>query len=155
MTRINLENPTLLCNAHLVGEWYENPRVATMLLKKGGKIGKLPGQYTVRTNKNPDGGKGHVTFFYNKLKWLRERYLLLIEEMTKRGYQPTDNWKPEIFGPEYTHLFNDWTPSAVDVSLSRTRIAEMIPENHKLTNDQIVALIDIPEYAEFVEGEMK
>ena len=37
MTRINLEHPSLLCNAHLIGEWYENPRVASILIKKNGK----------------------------------------------------------------------------------------------------------------------
>lgn len=51
MTRINLEHPSLLCNAHLVGEWYENPRVATMLIKKNGRTGNIPMRFTVRTNK--------------------------------------------------------------------------------------------------------
>lgn len=148
MTRINLEHPALLCNAHLVGEWYENPRVATMLIKKNGRTGNIPARFTVRTNKHPEGGRGHVTFFYNKLSWLRSRHIMLIDEMKKRGYNPTDNWKPEIFQPEYAHLFGDWTPSDADVSLSRTRIAEMIPEKHNFSNEQIQQLCQIPEYKE-------
>ncbi|APU01833.1 endonuclease [Aeromonas phage L9-6] len=151
MTRINLEHPSLLCNAHLVGEWYENPRVASILLKKNGRTGKIPMRFTVRTNKNPDGGRGHVTFFYNKLAWLRDRYLMLMDEMTKRGYSPTDNWKVEIFFPEYTHLFGGWAPTEADISLSRTRIAEMIPEKHKLTNEQLEKLSAIAEYEAFNE----
>lgn len=148
MTRINLEHPSLLCNAHLIGEWYENPRVASILIKKNGKTGKIPSKFTVRTNKNPLGGRGHVTFFYNKLAWLRDRYLMLMEEMTKRGYSATDNWKVEIFFPEYTHLFGEWEPSGDDISLSRTRISEMIPEKHKLTEMQIQQLKQIDEYKE-------
>lgn len=152
MTRINLEHPSLLCNAHLVGEWYENPRVATMLIKKNGRTGNIPMKYTVRTNQNPGGGRGHVTFFYNKLSWLRIRYMMLIDEMNKRGYNPTDNWKPEIFEPKYAHLFRNWTPSDSDISLSRTRIAEMIPENHKMSNEQISKLSKIPEYETFINN---
>lgn len=71
-----------------------------------------------------------------------------MEEMTKRGYSATDNWKVEIFFPEYTHLFGEWEPSGDDISLSRTRISEMIPEKHKLTEMQIQQLKQIDEYKE-------
>ena len=151
MTRINLESPTLLCREHLTGEWYENPRIATTIIKAYAKHGRIdlkgiPSTFTVRTNSNPRGGEGHMKFFYNKLAWLRRRYLSLIEEMRRRGYNPSDNWKPEIFEPQFHHLFNDWTPSDSDVSLSRTRIAEMMPVDNDLNEHQLSGLVSLPEY---------
>lgn len=151
MTRINLESPSLLCREHLTGEWYENPRIATNIIKAYAKYGRvdlkgIPSTFTVRTNSNPRGGEGHMKFFYNKLAWLRRRYLSLIEEMSRRGYNPSDNWKPEIFEPQFQHLFNDWTPRDSEISLSRTRIAEMMPDTHDLNDAQVNELRAISEY---------
>lgn len=148
MTRINLESPSLLCREHLIGEWYENPRIATNIIKAHGKVDlkSIPSTFTVRTNSNPRGGEGHMKFFYNKLLWLRNRYVSLMGEMERRGYNATDNWKPEIFNPEFHHLFNDWQPSQSDVNLSRTRIAEMMPVKNDLSGQQLEHLYVIPEY---------
>lgn len=151
MTRINLESPSLLCREHLTGEWYENPRIATNIIKAYAKYGRvdlkgMPSSFTVRTNANPRGGEGHMKFFYNKLAWLRQRYLSLIEEMRRRGYNPSDNWKPEIFESQFHHLFNDWSPSESEISLSRTRIAEMMPVDNDLNARQLSELSSIPEY---------
>lgn len=151
MTRINLESPSLLCREHLTGEWYENPRIATNIIKAYAKYGRVdlkgaPSTFTVRTNTNPRGGEGHMKFFYNKLAWLRRRYLSLIEEMCRRGYSPSDNWKPEIFEPQFQHLFNDWTPADSEISLSRTRIAEMMPDDNDLNAHQLTEMSPIPEY---------
>lgn len=151
MTRINLESPSLLCREHLTGEWYENPRIATNIIKAYAKYGHvdlkgMPSSFTVRTNANPRGGEGHMKFFYNKLAWLRQRYLSLIEEMRRRGYSPSDNWKPEIFEPQFQHLFNDWTPADSEISLSRTRIAEMMPDDNDLNAHQLTEMSPIPEY---------
>lgn len=151
MTRINLEHPSLLCREHLTGEWYENPRIATGIIKAFQKHGKIdpnsiPSAFTVRTEANPSGGEGHMKFFYNKLAWLRQRYLSLIEEMRRRGYEPSDNWKVEIFEPQFHHLFNEWEPTQADINLSRTRIAEMMPLNNGLNPCQISRLSKIQEY---------
>lgn len=148
MTRINLESPSLLCREHLTGEWYENPRIATNIIKAHGKVDlkSIPNTFTVRTNSNPRGGEGHMKFFYNKLTWLRQRYLSLIEEMRRRGYNPSDNWKPEIFESQFHHLFNDWSPSESEISLSRTRIAEMMPVDNDLNAYQLRDLSSLPEY---------
>lgn len=148
MTRINLESPSLLCREHLIGEWYENPRIATNIIKARGKIDlkSIPSAFTVRTNSNPRGGEGHMKFFYNKLLWLRNRYISLMEEMTRRGYNATDNWKEEIYQLQYQRLFNDWQPSEKDISLSRTRIAEMMPVNNDLNAHQLSELTLFPEY---------
>lgn len=148
MTRINLESPSLLCREHLIGEWYENPRIATNIIKAHGKVDlkSIPSTFTVRTNSNPRGGEGHMKFFYNKLLWLRNRYVSLMGEMERRGYKPSDNWKPEIFESQFQHLFNDWTPTDSDVSLSRTRIAEMMPNDNDLNAYQLSDLSSLPEY---------
>lgn len=148
MTRINLEDPDLLCRSHLTGEWYELPRIVTNVIKCNGDLTgkKPPKRYTVRTDANPSGGEGHMLFFYNKLGWLRKRYLSLISEMLDRGYHPSDNWNPEIFSDKYKHLFNDWEPDDLDISLSRTRLNEMLPDDHDLSVIQIRVLRLAPEY---------
>ena len=148
MTRINLECPSLLCREHLVGEWYENPRIASNIIKAHGKVDlkSAPKSFTVRTEANPRGGEGHMKFFYDKLIWLRRRYVALMEEMRRRGYNPSDNWKGEIFGPQYRHLFNDWEPSQEEISLSRTRIAEMMPAKNDLNETQLDKLSGLHEY---------
>lgn len=73
MTRINTVPPTTLSTKHLQAEYFELPRVLTALEKKSqyelARIGEgkdIPAKYCM--------GKGHVTFFYNKLDYLYKRY---------------------------------------------------------------------------------
>ena len=65
--------------------------------------------------------KGHVKFFYNKGKYLYNRYLELIKEMKNRGIRPDPlrKFKREQWPDE---LFNDWMPSANDLEIIRERI---------------------------------
>ncbi|UOX40415.1 endonuclease V N-glycosylase UV repair enzyme [Aeromonas phage GomatiRiver_11] len=151
MTRINLEKVELLCQKHLIAEWFEQPRVITLLLKRQGKLGKIPAKFTIQTAENPKGGTGHVTFFYNKLSWLRKRYVALMAEMARRGIKTSDNWNPEIFNPEYAHLFKSWEPTAEAISLSRQRICQMIPEKESFTDKQLCEMVEIAEYSAYIE----
>lgn len=131
-----------------MGEWYEQPRVVTNILKCSGNFNRtrIPKKFTVRTEANPKGGEGHMLFFYDKLGWLRQRYESLISEMQRRGYNPSDNWNKDIFQEKYSHLFNDWVPTLEDITLSRSRIAEMVPDKHDLSYDQFCDMAPFKEY---------
>lgn len=65
-------------------------------------------------------GKGHVTFFYDKLKYCFLRFHELVEEMLRRGYKPQHLHPPLWSGP--VELWNDWEPSERDMEVNRARI---------------------------------
>ena len=123
MTRINLVDPSELSDQHLVAEYREIFMVGSSLqrsLKSKNwekTLANIPVKYTLN--------KGHVTFFYNKGKYLHKRYKLLIKEMKNRGMNPdserkfkTEQWPDE--------LFNDWKPEPDDYKVIRARIKEKI-----------------------------
>ena len=134
MTRINLVDPSELSDQHLVAEYREIFMVGSSLqrsLKSKNwekTLANIPKKYTLN--------KGHVTFFYNKGKYLYKRYEVLIEEMKNRGMNPdserkfkTEQWPDE--------LFNDWEPELDDYKVIRARIKEKIemkPEWYRFTS---------------------
>ena len=86
MTRINLISPKELSDQHLIAEYREIFMVGSALQRslkspnwKNTK-NSLPTQFTLN--------KGHVKFFYNKGKYLHERYLKIVDEMKSRGMNP-------------------------------------------------------------------
>ena len=119
MTRINLVPITELSDQHLVAEYREifmvGPSLQRSLKSPNWNKTKetLPKEFTLN--------KGHVKFFYNKGKYLYNRYLELIKEMKNRGMKPDPlrKFKREQWPDE---LFNDWTPSANDLEIIRERI---------------------------------
>ena len=119
MTRINLVPITELSDQHLVAEYREifmvGPSLQRSLKSPNWNKTKetLPKEFTLN--------KGHVKFFYNKGKYLYNRYLELIKEMKNRGMRPDPlrKFKREQWPDE---LFNDWTPSANDLEIIRERI---------------------------------
>ena len=136
MTRINLVDPSELSDQHLVAEYREIFMVGSSLqrsLKSKNwekTLANIPKKYTLN--------KGHVTFFYNKGKYLYKRYELLIEEMKNRGMNPdserkfkTEQWPDE--------LFNDWEPETEDYKVIRARIKEKIemkPDWYRFTKNK-------------------
>ena len=136
MTRINLVDPSDLSDQHLVAEYREIFMVGSSLqrsLKSKNwekTLANIPKKYTLN--------KGHVTFFYNKGKYLYKRYELLIEEMKNRGMNPdserkfkTEQWPDE--------LFNDWEPEPDDYKVIRARIKEKIemkPDWYRFTKNK-------------------
>ena len=134
MTRINLVDPSELSDQHLVAEYREKFMVGSSLqrsLKSKNwekTLANIPDKYTLN--------KGHVTFFYNKGKYLYKRYELLIKEMKNRGMNPDSNriFKTEQWPEE---LFNDWEPELDDYKVIRARIKEKIemkPEWYRFTS---------------------
>lgn len=101
MTRINVIRPQDLLDQHLLAEHRELPRVFTQAAAAhaAGRRPVIPPRYTL--------GKGHVTFFYDKLPWLARRHAALTRECVARGFQvrtdglvvpdiPTVEWEPDV-----------------------------------------------------------
>jgi len=134
MTRINLVEPSELTDQHLIAEYREIFMVGgslnrTLNSKVGYKEDRVPKRYTLN--------KGHVYFFYNKGKYLHNRYHELISEMKKRGFQPD---KSRVFPTSVfkdNGLYKDWMPNIEDYKIIRQRISEKIamkPNWYRKTN---------------------
>lgn len=117
MTRINLLDPSLLTDQHLIAEYRELPRVFTLALKAYGKPVKIPSNYVL--------GTGHVKFFYDKLKFLEQRQIALVQECKNRGFNISFEKIDFIFPKSW---YNDYIPSDVDIALSKSRLDEKIEQ---------------------------
>ena len=121
MTRINLVDPSELHDQHLVAEYRELFMVGSSLRRSlqspHWNVNRIPKNFTLN--------KGHVSFFYNKGKYLHKRYQALIREMQRRGMSPDPD---RVFKREQwpDDLYLDWTPSEDDKNIIRQRIREKI-----------------------------
>lgn len=129
MTRINVVPVTELTDKHLLAEYRELPRVFGAAKKWherhlpfGGDTRDLPQEYVL--------GKGHVKFFYDKLLFLSWRFIRLVNECERRGFNvkftqnPRVDWEPVI--PPY--LWNDYTPTPEALRINRERINTRLRE---------------------------
>ena len=140
MTRINLVPPEELSDQHLVAEYREIFMVGSSLQRSlrspnWEKTKKsIPKQFTLN--------KGHVKFFYDKGKYLSERYDELIKEMKRRQMSPDPLriFKKEQWPDE---LFNTWKPNDYDLKVVRTRIEMKIklkPDWYKWNGKKITTI---------------
>jgi deoxyribonuclease (pyrimidine dimer) len=123
MTRINIVPVKELMDQHLIAEYREITMVPgslnrTLASKKGIDHNKISDEFTLNS--------GHVYFFYDKGKYLHNRYNLIIDEMKKRGFNPDKNrlFPVKIF--KDNGLYNDWIPTAYAYTIIRKRIQERI-----------------------------
>lgn len=119
MTRINCVPVQELTNLHLLAEYRELPRV----FKLAKPVKNAPSQYCL--------GKGHVTFFYDKLAYLVLRYNDLIDELELRGYNLNKELYTAILKSAEglpSALFNNWEPTANALRKNRERIAERLKQ---------------------------
>ena len=118
MTRVNVVPVETLSRQHLQGEYKEITRVFGLARKaqfdviKGKK--SLPKEYTL--------GTGHVIYFYNKLKYIHDRYFQLVAEMQHRGYKPNPISSEELLAGINTKLYNDYTPTKQAIAINMERI---------------------------------
>lgn len=122
MTRINVVEPVELMDQHLLAEYREIRLLCsnlqrTLKSKRGFCPEKVPAEFTLNT--------GHAYFFYNKGKYIHERYEAIRKELRKRETSaelefPIDKWP--------LHLYNDWKPSERDRNIVRERIALRISQ---------------------------
>lgn len=114
MVRINLVNPKSLMDQHLIAEYNE----ILMLfghVDKHSEIRNQPDSYKL--------GTGHITFFKNKLKYLKDRHELIKKEMKARGFKPTKTISLSKYPVSYR---NDWTPKKKDFIVIKKRLSEKI-----------------------------
>lgn len=114
MVRINLVSPVHLSDQHLIAE-YNEILMLFGTVEKHPEIRKQPKEYTL--------GTGHITFFKDKLVYLKRRHETLQAEMRERGFVPTKRIDLRKY-PE--HLHNDWTPTKDAIHIIIARIAEKI-----------------------------
>lgn len=125
MTRVNLVPVEELMDQHLVAEYRELTMVPASLnrsihSKAGFDVNRIGSTYRL--------GSGHVYFFYNKGKFLNDRYSMLVKEMHRRGMNPDPNRKfpAQVFIDN--DLYGDFIPNEYEISLSRERLQEKISQ---------------------------
>lgn len=122
MTRINCGiEPAELCDAHLLAEYRELPRIRTMAVKRYARYrstGPRPVAFTL--------GKGHMKFFLPFGDYLLGRWCSLKYEMHLRGFATTMTWR------EYPEELRGTLPSSVEetarpllIERIQSRLSEM------------------------------
>ena len=122
MTRVNLVDVTLLADQHLMAEWREIKMIPAALRKSidsrsvKGAFGMIPDEFCLN--------RGHISFFYDKMQFLRERYGQITGELTSRGYNlyHTDF----LFDIPLRFRTREWKPSRAEISVSAERIVERL-----------------------------
>lgn len=110
MTRINCVPVEELTDKHLVAEYRELPRIS----KAARPCTDAPRAYKL--------GAGHMKFFYDKGKYLSDRFDQLVAEMQRRGF--VTNFTQYRLHP--VGLNNDWEPDQQAMAINRARIAERL-----------------------------
>ena len=118
MTRINVIPVEDLTDQHLMAEYRELPMVPAAARRSNPANYKPSTVYTLN--------KGHVLFFFNKKKFLMNRWLELIEELYERKF----NIDPSLRIVKWKELDRfpqtDWIPDSHAVSVNMQRITERI-----------------------------
>ena len=122
MTRINVAIPPAELNTrHLLAEHRELKRIPNCVSRGRFNLKSTPKEFTL--------GKGHVSFFYDKLEYLRKRYEDLYEECMNR------NFNVSYYGNAWddipSELMNDYTPTQRDEQLIRERIKEKLNKTYE------------------------
>jgi len=122
MTRINIAIPPAELNTrHLLAEHRELKRIPNCVSRGRFNLKSIPKEFTL--------GKGHVSFFYDKLEYLRKRYEDLYEECMNR------NFNVSYYGNAWddipSELMNDYTPTQRDEQLIRERIKEKLNKTYE------------------------
>ena len=119
MTRINVGIPPAdLVNQHLIAEHREIKRIPNCIAKGKYNMEGIPDKFKL--------GTGHVKFFYNKLLYLKHRYIRLYWMCKRRGFNVQnyigawDNLPQE--------LMNDYKVKPNDIIIIKKRIDERRPK---------------------------
>lgn len=124
MTRINLVPIEILSDDHLRGEYKELPRVFTLARKRlesGKGLPEVSKAYVL--------GTGHVSVFYNKLRWCMNRYSDLATEMSNRGFKVNVDLVQEIVtsAKDLVDTYKStqdlhWKPNTEEIYLNMARL---------------------------------
>lgn len=117
MTRINVGiPPKQLTDKHLMAEHRELKRIPNVVSRGRYNLKTAPKEFTL--------GKGHVSFFYTRLGYLKKRYIELYNECKARGFNVQSYLSSWEGVP--THLMGDYTPTARDVAIITERINDRL-----------------------------
>ena len=117
MTRINVGvKPSELTGKHLLAEHREIKRIPNCIKKGRYKMTGIPNKFKL--------GTGHVKFFYNKLLFLKNRYIKIYNECKKRKYNVTNYIN--CWNDLPAELMNDYTPISADRKIILQRINEKL-----------------------------
>jgi deoxyribonuclease (pyrimidine dimer) len=119
MTRINSGiDPKTLCDQHLLAEYREMPRIASLAWHRWKTYQPIPPlpKFTL--------GKGHMLFFVDKGLYLEKRFASIVDELTKRGY--AISFRQYRAHPEPWH--KDHLPTTEEVKTVLNRISERMPK---------------------------
>lgn len=114
MVRINIIEPARLADQHLIAEYDE----ILMLL---GYVRRFPDKKNI-----PEAyclGQGHIRFFKDKVRYLKNRHERIKKEMVLRGFRPTKTIDLKNY-PQTLH--NDWTPTDQDKKIITARLKEKL-----------------------------
>ena len=115
MTRINVGiRPVELSNKHLLAEHREIKRIPNVISKGKFNMENIPDKFKL--------GSGHVKFFYNKMKYLKNRYEMLYTECLRRNFNVT--YYGNCWDNVPISLMNDYTESENDRIIIQNRIEE-------------------------------
>ena len=125
MTRINVVPVETLTDKHLLAEYKEITRPFNKVIKRleNGTYHSvvIPTKYCL--------GKGHETFFFDKLGWLYGRYISLYRELISRNVNVNHEKQEEIRSVFYgtlhaTKAWGQYTPTPEDMYLNMARLAK-------------------------------
>lgn len=113
MTRINVIEPALLADQHLIAEYRELPRVFAIArpLRPCER-----GAYVM--------GTGHVRFFFERTGWLSRRQVQIIAECLNRGIAVQHVKAPTPI----SGLDGDWHPTADDLRTNLDRLIAKVAD---------------------------
>lgn len=126
MTRINSNiKPSVLIDQHLLAEYNEITRIALIDFNKTHVI-----PITFRL------GAGHVKFFYDKQKFLHERYLLLRNELVNRNISVNSDYSHRWIEikENYPSYYNSYEFNSQELLLSTIRLIVSIMRIYKKSN---------------------
>jgi len=110
MVRVNLVDPKRLSDQHLVAE-YDEILMLLAYIKKYPEIDNIPKEYCL--------GKGHMSFFKDKVLYLKKRHEIIKTEMKKRGFQTNKTVNLKSFAKKNK---SDWKPDGKDLEIIIKRI---------------------------------
>lgn len=121
MTRINVVPVETLSRQHLIAEYREitrlpgNLKASLSRKSKPFSMTEIPSRYVL--------GTGHVKFFFDKMQFLEQRFESLVNEMIKRGYNPS-YLDSTIFRDCPVEFYNNYVPTPEAIELNIARIKE-------------------------------
>lgn len=122
MTRINLIPAEELSDQHLLAEYRELPRIVNAVIKGKAIFKNIPDSYRL--------GNGHVKFFYNKIRFLSERFKQIYLEMKFRGFNPDPKFSHNFLAKKISqcpHLAEiNYKFEQSEIEISRNRLIEKI-----------------------------